>query len=104
MSETDLSKRAAMALQSEGVEELPDSEKARRATVAAMEQALQQRDDAPNKRWVWGLALAAGLLLAVGASLVWLKHGASAGGTTVVASASSIGTLTVPRQAPQPLV
>src|SRR4051812_23650013 len=106
MSEPDLSKNAATALRSQDVEALPDSDKARRATLAAMEQALlqQHHQEVPSRRWIMGLALAAGLLLAVGASVVFYKRGPSPGGTTVVASASSIGTLTAPKQAPQALV
>jgi hypothetical protein len=67
---------------------------------------LQQQQDlrVPDRRWVWGLALAAGVLLAVGVSFFAFKRAPAPGGTTVVASASSVGTLTAPKQSPRPLV
>jgi ferric-dicitrate binding protein FerR (iron transport regulator) len=104
MNEPDLSREAAKVLHSDVTVGLPDSAELRRATVAAMEQALMNRDRVPPRRFVVALALAAGLLLVVGAALMFVKRTPAPVLTTVVASASSVGTVTAPRQAPQPLI
>jgi hypothetical protein len=69
-----------------------------------MEKVLLKQQDLPDRRWMWGLALAAGVLVAIGVSVLVIKRAPAAGGTTVVASATSVGTFTAPRQSPHALV
>jgi ferric-dicitrate binding protein FerR (iron transport regulator) len=104
MNEPDYARRAAELLQKAPVPEAPPTDSdVETADVAAMETALRApRPSRLMPALKWG-ALAAAVLIALGAAL-WVGPPMRRTTTSVIASAASVGTVAAPGEAPRRLV